>query len=133
MTRKRIDLETTFDEADYIIPQQVHTSINEGRNAVKVISSDTVVFVLLCSMYLVKGSGNAEVYMQDFNNDKNLISVNKTVEKYNDVIPSLITAHSLSGCDTFPTLFGIGKGNVLNVVKTHPLHFLGKESLDAGA
>ena len=64
--------------------------------------------------------------MSDFVKER----VNKNVEKYNDVIPSLITAHLLSGCDTAPTLFGIGKGKVLNVVKTHPLHFLGKESSD---
>ena len=50
---KRQDLETKFDEADYIIPQQVHAAISEGLKVVKVLSSDTDVFFLLCSSHLL--------------------------------------------------------------------------------
>ena len=52
---KRDDLQSFFDEADYIIPQQVHAAINEGKKAIKVISADTDVFVLLCAMWQIIG------------------------------------------------------------------------------
>ena len=64
---KRQDLMTMFDEADYIIPQQVNTAIEQGQTAVKVISADTDVFVLLRGMYVKKNWAAAEVYMEDFN------------------------------------------------------------------
>ena len=47
----RYDLKTTFDEADYIIPHQVVTAFEEGKQKIKVISADTDVFVLLCHFY----------------------------------------------------------------------------------
>ena len=83
----------------------------------KVISSDTDVCVLLCSMYLARGWWDAEVYMQDFKDNKNLISIKRTVENHKDLITSLIGLHSLSGCDTVPMMFGIRKGKALDVVK----------------
>ena len=52
MSQTRSDLESMFDEADYILPQQVDSAVKEGRKSIKVISSDTDVFLLLCRMYL---------------------------------------------------------------------------------
>ena len=52
MSQPRSDLESMFDEADYILPQQVDSAVKEGRKSIKVISSDTDVFLLLCRMYL---------------------------------------------------------------------------------
>ena len=51
MSQTRSDLESMFDEADYILPQQVDSAVKEGRKSIKVISSDTDVFLLLCRMY----------------------------------------------------------------------------------
>ena len=48
------------------------------------------------------------------------------VEKHNGMIPSLVAAHSLSGCDTVLKMFGIGKGKAFSVVKRCPLNFLGR-------
>ena len=100
------------------------------RRLLKVISADTDVFVLLCSMYLEKSWSAAEVYMQDFNSNTNVISIKKTVEKNKDIIPSLISLHALTGCDTGPQLFGIRKGKAHNVVKKIPLTSLGNEAAD---
>jgi hypothetical protein len=127
MSRTRFDLESMFDEADYILPQQVDSAVREGKTSIKVISSDTDVCVLLCSIYISQGWGDAEIYIQDFNDDKNIISVNKTVEKHKDLIPSLIALHAISGCDTVPMMFGIGKVKALSAVKKFPLLLLGKE------
>ena len=52
MSQTRSDLESMFDEADYILPQQVDSAVKEGRKSIKVISSDTDVFLLLCRMCL---------------------------------------------------------------------------------
>ena len=61
---KRQDLETHFDEADYIIPHQVNSAIEHGQKVVKVISADTDVFVLLCSHYKYNNWSGAEVYLE---------------------------------------------------------------------
>ena len=78
---KRQDLKTLFDEADYIIPQQVNSAIQQGHKVVKVISADTGVFVLLCGMYVKKNWVESEVYMESFSPYKTLISIRRTVEK----------------------------------------------------
>ena len=46
---KRRDLPSHYEEADYIMLQQVYLIVKEeGKKSVKVLSSDTDVFVLLC-------------------------------------------------------------------------------------
>ena len=56
---RRSDLETHFDEADYIIQQQVDAAVHEGALCIKVKSADTDVFVLLCSNYLTRNWASA--------------------------------------------------------------------------
>ena len=34
--------------------------------------------------------------------------------------------HALSGCDSVPMMFGIGKVKVLGILKDHPLQHLGR-------
>ncbi|MEM7297990.1 MAG: hypothetical protein AAF391_06960, partial [Bacteroidota bacterium] len=126
---ERSDLESKYDEADYLIPQQVDAAIKEGKKSIKVVLSDTDVFVLLCSMHKSQG-WNAEVFVQDFHSEKNYISIKKTVEKRNEIIPSIIGLHALTGCDTVPMMFGVGKAKGLNVVKKFPLELLGEENAD---
>ena len=46
-----------------------------------------------------------------------LIDVKATVQKLGDIIPELLPAHALSGCDTVPMCHGIGKGKMLKAVK----------------
>ena len=47
-------------------------------------------------------------------------------EKHKGTIPSLVAAHSLSGCDTVLKMFGIGKGKAFSVAKRCHLNFLGR-------
>ena len=67
----RYDLKTTFDEANYIIPHQVVTAFQEGKRAIKIISADTDVFVILCH-FNKSMNMNAEVFLENFNNDKHM-------------------------------------------------------------
>ena len=84
---KRRDLKTLFDKADYTMTHQVDCAVKEDRALIKVICSDTDVFVLLCTMYVIKNWSNTDVYMEDFIEGKSLISIRKTVEKHKDLIP----------------------------------------------
>ena len=122
---KRRDLKTLFDKADYTMKHQVDCAVKKDRALIKVICSDTDAFVLLCTMYVIKNWSNTDVYMEDFIEGKSLISIRKTVEKHKDLIPSLLTVHTLTGCDTVPKMFGIGKGKALNVMKKCTLQCLG--------
>ena len=117
-----------FDEADCIITHQVDCAVKENHALIKVICSDTDVFVLLCTMHVVKNWSNADVYMEDFIGGKSLISIRKTVEKHKDLIPSLLAVHILIGCDTVPSMFGIGKGKALHVMKKCSLQCLGEKN-----
>ena len=78
----RTDLKSNFDEADYIIQQQVHSIVKQGdRISIKIISSDTDVFVLLCSNILAHDWSSANVFMETFIDNSKLININK---KYNN-------------------------------------------------
>ena len=123
----RQDLETLFDEADYIIPQQVNSTVLDGCKSIKVISSDTDVFVLLCSMYLMQDWSTVNVYLEDFNADTKIIDIGMTVRKHKDIVDSLIALHALSGCDSVPMMFGIGKGKALSALKKQKLSLLGQD------
>ena len=64
--------------------------------------------------------------MNDFTEGKNIISIKYTVRKHEPLIPDLLSVHALSGCDTVPMYFGIGKKKALKVAGTMKLSSLGK-------
>ena len=80
--KRRTDLETHYDEADYIIPQQVDAAVKMGHTSIKVISADTEVFVLLCYHYLKQNWSQADIYLESFQQDKGVVSIKRTVEKH---------------------------------------------------
>ena len=123
--RKRTDLETHYDEADYIIPQQVNAAVKLGHTSIKVISADTDFFVLLCYHYLKQNWSQADIYLENFQPDKGVVSIKRTVEKHSSIIPSLTALHAISGCDSVPKLFGIGKAKALTAMKKMPLNAVG--------
>jgi len=47
-----------------------------------------------------------------------VVDIRKTVAMNKDIIPELLPAHALSGCDTVAACRGIGKGTVLKVVRS---------------
>ena len=69
--------------------------------------------------------------MDTFSDGKDkLISINNTVEAHKLEIKSLIRLHALSGCDTVPMMFRIGKAKALKAVKDAPLSLLGEKDVD---
>ena len=49
--------------------------------------------------------------------DRSAIDIRATVEKNKEIIPYLIGAHALPGCDTVGCYYGIGKGKVIKVLR----------------
>ena len=79
----RKDMETSHDEADVIIPQQIRFAMEEGKTSVKVICEDTDVFVLLCHFYHLH-SWKISVYMEGFSTENTIICIKSTVERHTD-------------------------------------------------
>ena len=104
----RKDLESTHEEADVNMIMQCMKCAEEGKSPIKVICDDTNVFVLLTS-YVHKHSIKSSVLMESFSDDRALININARATKHESIIPSLIPAHALSGCDSVPKMYGIGK------------------------
>lgn len=121
---RRQDLSSLYDEADYMIPQQVDCIDEEGKAVIKVLSEDTDVFVLLCGHFLER-KWSSKIYMDPFSNENKIVSINKSVHSNKKVVPYLIALHALSGCDTVPMLFGIGKAKALKAVEKVPLQHIG--------
>ena len=59
--------------------------------------------------------------MEATHGERTLIDINATVAKYKEVIPSPLPLHALTGCDTVPKLYGIGKKKALNVLLKNKL------------
>ena len=113
----RYDLQTTHEEADLILVQQAYKSVLENKtNFVTIISDDTDVFVLLSYFYF-KLDLRSSILMQLTTQSRYLIDIGSTVAKNIDIIPRLLAAHALSGCDTAAPYHGIGKLKVIKKLR----------------
>ena len=109
----RQDIATSHEEVDNIIIQQaIMCARTQREDAVTVIADDTDVFILLLYHYLCEHL-SCEMLMSSPFQQRSVIDIKATVQAHITLIPGLPAAQSLSGCDTVPTLFGIGKGMVL--------------------
>ena len=130
----RTDLVSHYEEADYMIPQQIAAIMSENKNAVVTVLSayrHTDIFVLLCFHLWKYKWHSTKQQMDTFSDGKDkLISITNTVEAHKLEMKSLIGLHALSGCDTVPMMFGIGKAKALKAVKDAPLSLLGEKDVD---
>ena len=127
----RQDLRTTHEEADVIIPMQVESAISEGKKDIAIHCDDTDVFVLICHLYQ-KQEWKSNIFMKGFAKNTDLISIQKTVETHTDIMPYLPACHILTGCDTVPQMFRIGKKKALTAGRKIPLkRFMRRESTEA--
>ena len=113
----RSDMDTTHEEADVVLVQQMLTVSRENPAGIVVVSYDTDVFVLLLHYYLEDGL-MLLVTMESPIKDRVVVDIGKTVEKHQNIIPEILAAHTLSDCDTVTCCFGIGKNTVLKVVRS---------------
>jgi hypothetical protein len=103
---------TTSHEADNIIVQQAIMCAKEQSGATVVVADDTDVFILLLYHYWNEHL-TCPMFMISPIQQRSLIDIKTTIQAHCTTIPGLPAAHALSGCDTVPTYFEIGKGTVL--------------------
>ena len=127
VVRKRDDLRTSHEEADVIMIQQVFHAAEHGGSLIKVVCDDTDVFVLLAN-FVEKHTLESTVLMEETHYDRKIININETITQHRSIIPSLLPMHSLSGCDTVPKHFNIGKTTGIKVLikSKFSFSFLGK-------
>ena len=120
---KRYDMETTQEEADTILVQQV---ASVKPDSALVVADDTDVFILLLH-FCHNGSISSQVLMASPCKGRAVLDVNATALKHHAIIPDLLATHGLTGCDTVATYYGIGKGVALKILKTgrYPLDHVG--------
>ena len=80
-------------------------------------------FVLLL-YYYVSQKWTRDILLESLEERQSLISIKKTAEKHGSIAFCLPVLHDLTGCDTVPKIFGIGKVSVLNVLQKNPLNHL---------
>ena len=83
----QIDLQTTQEEADVIIVQQViHVACSANSSSISVISDDTDVFILLCHYYdsLVM---TCQLAMEATSGERKKIDIAATVDKHKTFVP----------------------------------------------
>ena len=114
---ERDDLRTTHEEAYNIIVQQMVAAANENQTSILVMSDDTDVFVLALFHYHAQNL-TLPVYMESPVKERSIIDIKSTVERHAEIIPYILAAHAVSGCDTVACYYGIGKGKVLKVLKS---------------
>ncbi|MCP4459020.1 MAG: hypothetical protein GY816_13510 [Cytophagales bacterium] len=117
--QSRDDLKTDQEEADTIMVSQMLAMINNGYRRIQLICEDTDVFVLLVHHYdksrISELHPPVEVLMQYPPSSPKAISISTTINSLpSKVVSSLLAAHVLTGCDTVPHMFGIGKKTALN-------------------
>ena len=118
-------MQTSHEEADVIIPQQVLQAVNEGNQCVKVICDDTDVFILLMYFYhQQKVSRLSTVLLESTGSTRSIICIGSTVKIHEEIVPYLPAANRLTGCDSVPMMFGIGKIKVCAVIAKSPLQLL---------
>lgn len=88
-----------------------------------VVADDTDVFAMLCH-FVHTGDISQNVYMVSPAASRcDVVDINATVTKNEDIMADMLAAHCLSGCDTVAGFYNIGKQTVINVLKsgTSPL------------
>jgi len=79
------------------------------------VADDTDVFLLLL-YYCNKGDITCKVLMTI--EGRSFLDIKAPVETHKQVIPDLLAAHALTGCDTVASSHGIGKMTALKVLRS---------------
>ena len=96
------------------------------KNALVVDYTD--VFVLLLHFCCEEDiPASTSVLMVSPIHGRSMIDINATVNQHRDIIPNLLAANGLPGCDTVAPYFGIGKSVALNDLRSgvHSLSSIG--------
>ena len=126
---RRCDLKTMQEEADGIMIQHMIAISEELDGAgIRVMCDDTDVFALLLHFYHLREM-SCSLTMESLARDRKCVDIRATATKHKEIIPNLLAAHALSGCDTVAQCWGVGKGKLVKVLKAgHTLPSIGTVS-----
>ena len=111
--------ESLHEEADINI-RPCMACFKDEVNCLKIICADSDIFVLL-TVYVFRQGSKSKVLMEAFDTSRSLIDINEVAKKHAEIVPSLISAHALSGSDSVPKLYGIGSNIVIKHLKDQNL------------
>ena len=95
----------------------IHEVVRIGPGKTAAISDDTDVFVLLLH-FIFSGDIKANLLMHaTFADSDKVIDITATYHKYISIMPNILTAHALSGCNTVGSYLGVGKPAVVKALK----------------
>ena len=97
------DLPTTQEEGDTLIVQKV-SRVEDGT--VLVVADDTDIFVFLL-YFCHQGSISCKVLMVSPVRGRSVLDINAAAEEHSSIVPDLLPAHGLTGCDTVASYFGV--------------------------
>ena len=96
---------------------QVASREVQNNGARVIVADDTDVFILLLHFQNAGSFSSDPIYMESPQHNRSAIDINLTVQNNQPIVPSLLAAHALTGCDTVASFFGVGKKKVLNVLR----------------
>ena len=91
-------------------------SVEQGAECLSVMADDTNVYILLLHYYNQKEL-NIPMYMESPVHGRQTIDIRATAKEHANILPNLLAAHGLSGCDTIEPCYGIGKMKILKTLK----------------
>ena len=122
--RLRLDLGSSHEEADTILTKHAVVCSKGPDSNVRVISDDTDVFALLCYHYQKEGITTAMAMVSPVDG-RVAYDIKATVQNNSLLVPKILAIHSLTGCDTVPATYGIGKPKAITAASKHPLTKIG--------
>ena len=84
------------------------------------VVDDTYVFVMLVE-FRYENKIPVKVFMISAKADRLVIDIEATVATHRDIMPCLLEAYVLSGCDSVCACYGIAKGTVLSSLRNGKL------------
>ena len=105
----------THEEADVIMAYHMVQEATAGHSPIRGVSDDTDVLLTLTHhlhAHVNSLPHSIQVTMAGCSGAHAIIDVNEIVQQHSTVIPNLLGAHALNGCDTVSLLAGIGKATV---------------------
>ena len=101
-------------------------AVEQGAECVSAMADDNDVCILLLHYYNQKEL-NISMFMESSVHGRQTIDIRETAKEHANILPNLLAAHGLSGCDTVAPCYGTGKMKILKTLKqgNHSLICLG--------
>ena len=107
----------SHDESRHHHISYVLAAANDGKNAIRVLSDDTDVFVLLVYWtYMYRAKLDCKVQMERW--DRTVLDINATCAELGMQCLQLLGMHALTGCDTTSYPHGKGRVRALNTLSS---------------